>query len=224
MAEQGKRLLAKEIDKPLRVLNLYAGIGGNRKLWQNVDVTAVEYDGKIATIYQDFFPNDKVIVGDAHEYLLKHYKEFDFIWSSPPCPSHSDIRRCGVHAGQNEAIYPEMELYQEIILLKHFAKGLWVVENVKPYYKPLIDPNVELHRHYFWSNFYIRPINFNDDRKHNDINGSSTVYGINIKNYDVEDKRKCLRNMVNPEVANYILNCGRDYEPPMQEGLFAEVS
>jgi len=27
-----------------KVLNLYAGIGGNRKLWTDVDVTAVEWD------------------------------------------------------------------------------------------------------------------------------------------------------------------------------------
>ncbi|GAF94116.1 unnamed protein product, partial [marine sediment metagenome] len=91
----------------MKILNLYAGIGGNRKLWtpngDEHEITAVEHDPKIAEIYQDFFPNDKVVVGDAHQYLLEHYKEFDFIWSSPPCPTHSDIRRCGVHAGQYEA-------------------------------------------------------------------------------------------------------------------------
>jgi len=26
----------------IKVLNLYDGIGGNRKLWKNVDVTAIE--------------------------------------------------------------------------------------------------------------------------------------------------------------------------------------
>ena len=40
----------------MKVLNLYAGIGGNRKLWQDVDVTAVELNPQIAKIYQDFFP------------------------------------------------------------------------------------------------------------------------------------------------------------------------
>ena len=43
----------------MRILNLYAGIGGNRKLWGDEhEVTAVEYDSEIAGIYQDFFPND----------------------------------------------------------------------------------------------------------------------------------------------------------------------
>lgn len=74
----------------MKILNAYAGIGGNRKLWgDSHDITAVEYDPKIAAIYQDLFPNDTVIVGDAHQYLLEHYQEFDFIWCSPPCPTHS---------------------------------------------------------------------------------------------------------------------------------------
>lgn len=64
----------------MKILNLYAGIGGNRKLWGNDDeITAVEFDEQIAKIYQDNFPNDKVVIGDAHQYLLEHFREFDFI-------------------------------------------------------------------------------------------------------------------------------------------------
>jgi hypothetical protein len=37
---------AKPMLAPVRVLNLYAGIGGNRKHWENVEVTAVEYSTK----------------------------------------------------------------------------------------------------------------------------------------------------------------------------------
>ena len=71
----------------MKILNLYAGIGGNRKLWGNKHkVVAVEIDPKIANIYQDFFPEDKVIIEDAHKYLLEHSHNFDFIWSSPPLP------------------------------------------------------------------------------------------------------------------------------------------
>ncbi|GAI27248.1 unnamed protein product, partial [marine sediment metagenome] len=125
----------------IKVLNLYAGIGGNRKLWENVDVTAIENNAEIAKIYQDFFSNDKVIVTDAHQYLLKYFMEYDFIWSSPPCPTHSITRFL-----HKKKVYPDMELYQEIILLKHFFRGKWVVENVKPYYKPLIESNFTIHR------------------------------------------------------------------------------
>jgi DNA (cytosine-5)-methyltransferase 1 len=77
----------------VKILNLYAGIGGNRKLWgDEYDITSVEIDPGIAAVYADLYPNDTVIVGDAHQYLLDHFQEFDFIWSSPPCPSHSRIR------------------------------------------------------------------------------------------------------------------------------------
>jgi len=136
----------------IKVLNLYAGIGGNRKLWGDVEVTAIEFNKEIAKIYQDFFPNDKVIIADAHEYLLEHYKEFDFIWSSPPCPTHSGTNY--FLNAQGCIRYPDMNLYQEIIFLQHFFKGKWVVENVISYYEPLIKP-YQSERHYFWSNFHI---------------------------------------------------------------------
>lgn len=140
---------------PLRVLNLYAGIGGNRKLWDNVEVTAVENNPKIAAVYQDLYPNDTVIVGDAHQYLLDHYAEFDFIWSSPPCPTHSRARYgLGFHGHGFAAVYPDMRLYQEIILLKHHFKGQYCIENVQAYYKPLIEP-LSIGRHWYWVNFPI---------------------------------------------------------------------
>ena len=50
----------------MKILNLYAGIGGNRKLWGGVDVTAVEINPDIAAIYQDLFPDDTIIIDDAH--------------------------------------------------------------------------------------------------------------------------------------------------------------
>jgi len=70
----------------IKILNLYAGIGGNRKLWDELgdfEITAVEHNPEIAKIYSDFFPKDKMIVADAHQYLLEHFEEYDFIWSSP---------------------------------------------------------------------------------------------------------------------------------------------
>lgn len=133
----------------MKVLNLYAGIGGNRKLWENVEVTAIEINPEIAKIYQDLFPKDKVIVGDAHEYLLKNYKKFNFIWSSPPCPSHSRI--CFSFGENCNHKYPDMKLYEEIIFLKYWFKGNWIVENVISYYKPLIKPQ-KIQGHYIWSN------------------------------------------------------------------------
>lgn len=188
-----------------KVLNLYAGIGGNRKLWKDVNVTTVEWDKKIAKIYQDFFPNDKLIVTNAHEYLLKHFKEFDFIWSSPPCPTHSKIRKC--YYNQNPPIYPDMKLYEEILLLMGYFKGLWVVENVKSWYNPLIKP-YNIGNHYFWANFYISKKDFEGRKHYGTINELQKRKGFDISNYNV-DKIKTLRNCVEPELGLHIFNCAK---------------
>jgi DNA (cytosine-5)-methyltransferase 1 len=63
----------------MKILNLYACLGGNRYKWDEVadiEVTAVELDPEAARLYKERFPNDTVIIADAHEYLLDHYKEF----------------------------------------------------------------------------------------------------------------------------------------------------
>jgi len=177
----------------MKVLNLYAGIGGNRKLWKDVDVTAIEIEPKIAKIYQDFFPDDKVIVSDAHQYLLEHYDDgWDFIWSSPPCPTHSSFKKIWMKTGKQKIVYPDMELYQEILLLQNFYEGKYCVENVKAYYAPLIIPQ-ESGRHYFWSNFKIKDIKMTKlDIRYGKTGGES--YGFNLNGLDYGDKRKLLRN------------------------------
>ncbi len=192
----------------MKVLNLYAGIGGNRKLWTDVEVTAVENNPEIAAIYQDFFPDDKVIVADAHQYLLDHFKEYDFIWSSPPCPSHSRIRNeAGVGRGQNKPIYAGMDLYQEIILLRHINKmnifkGEYCIENVIGYYEPLIVPQ-KIAFHYFWSNFHISLFESNS-RGH----WSSITELKKRKGFNVNDKT-LLRNCTEPELGLHILECAK---------------
>lgn len=191
----------------MKILNLYAGIGGNRKLWGNEhEITAVELNPDIAAIYQEFFPKDNVIVGDAHEFLLKHYKEFDFIWASPPCQTHSSFRQniCVRYRG-TPAVYPDMKLYQEIIFLQNNYTGYWLVENVKPYYKPLISPNVELQRHYFWCNFEIPPKVFEKDKiRTAQIPDLEKMYGVDLKRFKLPNKRQILRNCVKPEIGKYI--------------------
>jgi DNA (cytosine-5)-methyltransferase 1 len=146
--------------KTYKILNLYACLGGNRAKWDEVakqagieiEVTAVELDQELARMYQERFPNDMVIVADAHQYLLDHFKEFDFIWSSPPCPSHSRINTSQKTRDCYTYKYPEMSLYQEVILLDNFFDGKYVVENVIPYYEPLI-PAKKRGRHLYWTNF-----------------------------------------------------------------------
>jgi len=199
----------------MKILNLYAGIGGNKKLWtpsgNEHEITAVENKPEIAKIYADFFPNDKVIVADAHEYLLKHFEEFDFIWSSPPCPTHSRFNLLNnAPFKENRNIkYPDMGLYQEIIHLKHWFKGKWCVENVISYYDPLIPPT-ESNSHYFWTNFLI-PSFPNQVRKikrtnENDILREEII-GIDLSKYDLPTRfrRTLINNCVEPQTGKRIL-------------------
>lgn len=205
----------------IKVLNLYAGIGGNRKLWPNdeIEVTAVENNPEIAKIYKDFFPNDKIVVADAHQYLLDHYKEFNFIWSSPPCQSHSVTNFFS--NGQGIIRYPDIgQLYGEIIFLKTWFKGKWVVENVKPYYEPLIKPYYAS-RHCFWSNFPIPNKDYETDIGTMNKNASKIarrkaiireaqipelidLHGL--EDFKAKNKRQLLRNCVNPKLGLYIFN------------------
>ena len=200
----------------MKILNLYAGIGGNRKLWgDEYEITAVEYDPAIAKIYQQFFPNDKVVVADAHQYLLEHYQEFDFIWSSPPCPSHSALRKHLSMANGAKAVFPDMKLYEEILFLQGYFKGDWVVENVKSWYEPLVKPQL-LQRHYFWSSKEIPYQEFDKDCIR--LGGwgtkgkpeSEQVKMLEEKHqiflpHGTSNKRLLLRNCVSPEVGKHIL-------------------
>ena len=140
----------------MKILNLYACLGGNRYKWnevkEDIEVTAVELDPELARMYQERFPNDTVIVTDAHQYLLDHYKEYDFIWSSPPCPTHSKVRMTQKTTDAFTPLYPDMKLYQEVIFLDNHFNGKYVVENVTPYYEPLI-PAKKRGRHLYWTNF-----------------------------------------------------------------------
>lgn len=192
----------------MKILNLYAGIGGNRKLWgDSHEITAVEQDQAIAAVYSELFPNDTVIVSDAHQYLLDQYKEFDFIWSSPPCPTHSQYRyNVGYKAKGYAPVFPDMSLYQEIIFLMHHYNKYWAVENVKPYYQPLVEPTIELQRHLFWSNFPIFHKQFESKklRAKNKISDYADN-GFDIGSSKIKNKRQALRNCVDPGIGLYIL-------------------
>jgi len=188
----------------MKVLNLYAGLGGNRKLWDGVEVTAVEINPEIANVYQDFFPGDNVVVDDAHLYLLNHYSEFDFMWSTPPCQSQSKVRMMASKSGSYPPIFPDMKLWEEILFLKYFAKCKFVVENVKPYYTPFVEPNVVLHRHYFWANFEIPYIKFNDKLTHNE-RGTSHKGAFDLRGYELRHRKdQLIRNSLDPLLGKYI--------------------
>lgn len=193
----------------IKVLNLYAGIGGNRKLWKNVEVTAVEIDPVVAEAYKKNFPADEIIVGDAKEYLVKNFKKFDFIWASPPCPTHSRLRTLWKGEGKldnktsgSSFKLPDMDLYSIIVFLKHFYEGDWVVENVISYYDPLIRP-YKVANHYFWSN---RPIPSFKGAPRNitsqDLQSKSKERSMPIPDVEASSRKKrlMLNDCVFPEV------------------------
>lgn len=186
----------------MKVLNLYACLGGNRYKWDNCEVTAVELDHHLASMYKQRFPQDTVLVEDAHEYLKNHYQEFDFIWTSPPCPSHSRARYWRYGATGQNPTFPDMELYEEILFLQHHCKTKYVVENVIPYYEPFIDAH-KRGRHLFWANFEIpakigRKIDFSSCK--DDLAELCKIHDLDlglIKEYKGEQRKdKILRNLV----------------------------
>ena len=205
-----------------KILNLYACLGGNRYKWDEVaeiEVTAVELDPELARLYQERFPNDTVIIADAHQYLLDHYKEFDFIWSSPPCPTHSKARYWGF--GQTMPIYPDMKLYQEIIFLQHHCKSKWIVENVTPYYEPLIIAK-KRDRHLYWCNFNLP--NTLSNRTIKITTGSNEVRRLcAFHDYDFfkykgnQRMNKIARNLVDYEAGKTILETAMNIQSREQE-------
>lgn len=195
----------------MEILNLYSGIGGNRKLWSDEhNITSVECREDIANVYRHYFPNDKVVVADAHQYLLDHFSEFDFIWASPPCQTHSRARMWGwKNDDRVEKKYPDMKLYQEIIFLENYFEGLWIVENVKPYYEPLIRPRIELGRHLFWANFNITPTKIKEaDVNRGNRKEYSELHGFDLTDFKIETRKdQIYRNCVNPETGLHVINC-----------------
>lgn len=193
----------------MKILNLYSGIGGNRRLWGNEhEITAVEMDKDIAKIYSHFFPDDNVVIGDVHEYLKEHFAEYDFIWASPPCPSHSRMRLFIVRTENIKPIYPDMKLYEEIIFLKYYFKGRYCVENVKSYYEPLIKPH-ESGRHYYWANFVLPKFRQKGELIRNEysIEEKQKAKGFDLSMFHNVDKKKILNNCVDSNEAKEILDC-----------------
>ena len=198
--------------KKYKILNLYACLGGNRYKWdevkEDIEVTAVELDPEAARLYQERFPNDTVIVADAHQYLLDYYKEFDFIWSSPPCPTHSRARFA--RHSTTTTVYPDMKLYQEVLLLDNYFKGKYVIENVIPFYEPLI-PAKKRGRHLYWTNFNL-PTNVNERKGSGIMESKNEVQKwCEFHDYDFTKYKgkqltnKIARNLVDYEVGKTIL-------------------
>jgi DNA (cytosine-5)-methyltransferase 1 len=197
----------------MKILNLYACLGGNRYKWGNEhEITAVELDPELARMYQERFPNDTVIMADAHQYLLDHFREFDFIWSSPPCPTHSKAAFGSRKStkSNHKPVFPDMTLYEEIIFLEHYFDGKYCVENVTPYYEPLI-PAQKRGRHLYWTNFKL-PMDLNERKSINMESKDEVKQWCDFHEYDFYQYKgtqridKIARNLVDYEAGKTILD------------------
>jgi DNA (cytosine-5)-methyltransferase 1 len=208
--------------KKMEILVLYAGVGGTMNLVDDTihEITNIELNPEIAKVLQDRKPNQKVIVADAHEYLRLHADEYDFIQSSRPCQSHTAMMKFTRHKLKR---YPDFGLYEEIVFLQNFYKGLWYVENVKPYYEPLIKPNQVIGRHLFWSNFPIHPMPDYPRSPKNMINEATVSgkqlmmewLGIHYEKNIYYDGNHCpaqvLRNCMHPLIGKHIFECAESF-------------
>jgi DNA (cytosine-5)-methyltransferase 1 len=198
-----------------KILNLYACLGGNRYKWDevadNLEITAVELDPELARLYQERFPNDKVIIADAHIYLQENYENFNFIWASPPCPTHSKLQLAwkGMKRRNFNMPYPDMTLYQEIIFLDNYFDGKYCIENVIPYYNPLI-PAQKRGRHLYWTNFNL-PNDLGERKSPKDfakgnIKTLSDFHKYNFKKYKGEKRLDVIaKDLVDYEAGKTIL-------------------
>ena len=200
----------------MKILIGCAGIGGESDKWDDInnEITHVEIDKKIASVISDRKPNRSVIIGDAFDFLLNYFSEFDFIWFSPPCQANSRMIRGGKN---RKPRFPDLRLYELKIFLDYNFNGYYVIENVVPYYNPLIEQTSKLGRHLFWSNFDISDFDIKQPKGFimtGNVSGSEKLkkwLGINYKGniyYDNNhDPCQVLRNCVHPDMGLHVFNC-----------------
>ena len=197
-------------DKRIKILNLYAGIGGNVHLLDRsrFEVTSVEYDNEIAETYKILNPSDRMIITDAKEYLLEHYREYDIIWASPPCQSHSWMRLANRSKDGFKAVYPDMALYEIILFLEKYCYDKkWVVENVNGWTNDFFNIKYfEYGRHRYWTNaeFVITPMEkhtqYRDNREklRKYLGFPALILYDDSECYEVPYELQWLRNCVHP--------------------------
>ena len=102
-----------------------------------------------------------------------------------------------------------MKLYEEIIFLEHYFNGKYVVENVIPFYTPLIQGK-ERNRHLYWTNFNLP--NTVSDRKNPDLGRTKNLIDALSEFHDYDFRKykgsqptnKMARNLVDYEAGKTI--------------------
>ncbi len=212
----------------IKILDLFCGIGGVAKGFQrylleqgmSFEYYAVDVDPKVLRAHKKFNPLSNTILRDAYSFTDDELLEFDFIWASPPCETHS---RLNFYNWGNPKKYkePDMRFY-ELIEMLYRLNIPFVVENVEPYYKPPIKPSVKVYRHVLWTNLSIRPFrvdlpNFSDVK--DDVKSLTKYHGVprDVVNTlgTARKARSALRDMVNPIVS---YNIAKQIFPQVLEG------
>lgn len=211
----------------MRILNLYAGIGGNAKLWrqtakqynQDIFITHVEINPLLCKELRLLFPDDVVLNIDANDYLEylaqnDMLNDYDIIWSSPPCQTHSRMNRINSKK-YHKSSYIDPSYIQQIILLKYNYDGCYFVENVSPYYGVLFD-GVQIGRHIIWSNIDVKDLSYNISNKKNlfdlTLEELQIEYGIKLTQNIYLDypnshcPKQVYRNAVHPQLGALLLD------------------
>jgi len=198
----------------IRILDLFCGVGGVARGFQNFlldngiefEYYAIDIDKRVLKAHKLLNPYSKTICRDAWSIDDKEFKEFDLIWASPPCETHSKSRFLNINAKPTK---PDMRLYNLIERLWSLNMP-FIVENVEPYYRPPIKPIVKVGRHVLWSNLCIKPFklnlqNFMDvkDDIHKLIKYHEIPFELSIKLLKILKKktRDALRDMVHWRIA-----------------------
>ena len=196
----------------LKILDLFCGLGGVARGFQtfliengiDFEYYAIDVDDRILKAHKVLNPRSIVIKRDAYSFSDEELCNYDFIWASPPCETHSIVGTWR----RKISVDPDMRLYELIDRLYDLGKP-FVVENVKPYYKPPIRPTSRANRHVLWSNLEIPPIKVNLPTFTSVKNKIDTL----ARYHEIHDKvnkvrkilggktRDCLRDMVHWRVA-----------------------
>lgn len=198
----------------MKVLNAFCGLGGNRRLWpEDVHVTGVDSHPEVLKQYANLHPGDEVICCDAYRFIEAQFASFDFIWASPPCQTHSRLARANCRTTPK---FPDFRLYELIIFLRTWLECPFVVENVVPFYRPLV-PGFKIGRHMFWSNRYIPQLSVDSDSallsmSLDELRKELRMESVPRLYLDNHCGEQVFRNCVHPELGLKILEVIREEE------------
>ncbi|MCE4607314.1 MAG: DNA cytosine methyltransferase [Desulfurococcales archaeon] len=197
----------------IKILDLFAGMGGVAKgiqgyldkLGLDYEYIAVDIDPIVLKLHKEFNPKSIVIRRDAYSFTVDELMQYDFIWASPPCQSHSKLNAI------RKRFNPDHRLWYLIHRLYNTYRP-FVVENVQLYYKPLFKPKTKIGRHLFWSNLPItdkcsihlpykelKMMNIHDLIEYHKV-PTKILIGVSYMR-----KRKYLRNMVHYSISYCIM-------------------